>query len=168
MHSYSAGRYAIALLTLLFTHTPLQAEQVYKYTTPDGKVMYSDKRPKGTNDWQLVDVPKPPSEAERAQAQNRADEEARKRNAFRERADLRRQRLDDADKKLTSARKALDDAEKALEAGRAPQPGDRVGVAGTGSRLSEEYFRRIAELEARVETAKKDLTVAQRERNDAR
>jgi hypothetical protein len=60
----------------------------------------------------------------------------------------------------------LTDAERALSTGREPQPGERAGIAGGGSRLREEYFGRQRQLEVEVQAARTGLEAAYRARSE--
>lgn len=141
--------------------------QVYKNVMPDGRIIYSDKPMKGAKS-QSVDVPPPPTEADKAKAAQRMQEDEQKRQALQGRLDERRKKLDDADAKVKQARQALAAAEAALEQGRSPLPGEMLGTVGPGARPSEGYLQRIANLENGVVTAKKALDDALKERNQAR
>jgi hypothetical protein len=66
-----------------------------------------------------------------------------------------------------AALQELTNAEAAFSQGRAPQPGDRVGNAGGGSRLRPEYFARQKALEHAVERARANLATAYRMRDQA-
>lgn len=145
------------------------AQQVYKHVLPDGRVIYTDQpdQPAGAKS-KAIDVPPPPSEADKRRAEQRVQEEARQRQEVEERLDARRKRLENADRALESARKALAEAEANLERGREPLPGERSGNVGPTSRLNDGYWARQAENERAVDNARKALDQAQRARNDAR
>lgn len=68
--------------------------------------------------------------------------------------------LDRAYDELLAAQTALQKAESARELGVKPQPGERLGIVGGGSRLSDEYWQRQKRLEADVERARKRLDAA--------
>jgi hypothetical protein len=59
-------------------------------------------------------------------------------------------------------------AKRRLELGREPLPGERRGLAGGGSRLTEEYEARLAGLEREVADAEARLKRANESRNAAR
>lgn len=141
--------------------------QVYKNVMPDGKIIYSDAPLKGAKSTP-VNVPPPPTEADKAKAQQRAQEEVQQREALKGRLDDRRKKLDDADERVKQARVNLASAQTALEQGRTPMPGEMIGTVGAGARPSEGYLNRIAGLEKAVEAAKKALDDALHERNQAR
>lgn len=161
-------RPAVVLLAcVLSTALPVGA-QVYKNVMPDGRIIYSDKPMKGARKAQALDVPPPPTEADKAKAAQRVQEDERQKQALQDRLDERRKKLDDADEKVKQARQALADAEAALENGRAPLPGEMKGTVGPNARPGEGYLQRIAGLEQNVENAKKALNDALKERNQAR
>jgi hypothetical protein len=82
-------------------------------------------------------------------------------------AERYRQQVDAADQVVAAALQELTNAEAAFSQGRAPQPGDRVGNAGGGSRLRPEYFARQKALEHAVERARANLATAYRMRDQA-
>jgi len=161
-------RPAILLLACVLSAALPAGAQVYKNVMPDGRIIYSDKPMKGAGKTQAVDVPPPPTEADKAKAAQRLQEDERQKQALQERLDERRKKLDDADEKVKQARQALANAEAALESGRSPRPGEMLGSVGPNARPSEGYLQRIANLEQNVANAKKALDDALRERNQAR
>jgi hypothetical protein len=82
-------------------------------------------------------------------------------------AERHRQQVDNADQAVATALQELTNAEAAFSQGRVPQPGDRVGNAGGGSRLRPEYFARQKALEHAVERARANLATAYRMRDQA-
>jgi hypothetical protein len=68
--------------------------------------------------------------------------------------------LDRAYNEMLAAQAALQKAENARGPGVEPQPGERVGIVGGGSRLSDEYWERQKQLEDDVERARKRLDAA--------
>lgn len=167
MHGPSI-RPAFLLLTCALAMAMPAGAQVYKNVMPDGRIIYSDKPIKGAGKSQTVDVPPPPTEADKASAAQRMQEDEQKRQALQQRLDDRRKKLDDAEARVKAARQALAAAEAALEQGRSPRPGEMLGTVGPNARPSEGYLQRIANLENGVATAKKALDDALRERNQAR
>lgn len=69
---------------------------------------------------------------------------------------------------VSAAESALAVAKRRLELGREPLPGERRGLAGGGSRLSEEYEQRIAGLEREVADAEARVQRAYAARNSVR
>jgi hypothetical protein len=51
-------------------------------------------------------------------------------------------------------------AEAARDAGKEPLPGERIGTAGGGSRLTDAYLQRQKSLEENVEKARRSLEQA--------
>jgi hypothetical protein len=72
----------------------------------------------------------------------------------------KRKRDVDRQTQIQEAEKALQEAEAAMQAGKEPLPGERLGIAGGGTRLSEAYFERQKALQASVEAARKRLEEA--------
>ena len=131
------------------------AQGVYRSVMPDGRVIYGDKPAPGAKESRKVDVSSPniatpgPSGGLSSPTPQQ-------------------QALDTADASIKSAQQELDNAKAALEAGREPQPGERIGIAGGGSRLNEAYEQRIKGLEDAVAAAQKRLDEALAARNAAR
>jgi Domain of unknown function (DUF4124) len=142
--------------------------QVYKNVMPDGSVVYSDKPMKGAGKSSAMDLPPPPTEADKANAAKRAQADRREKEALHQRLDERRKKLDAADARVAVARQSLASAETALQQGLTPLPGEMKGNVGPTARPSEAYLERIANLERNVETAKKELSDALRARDQAR
>jgi hypothetical protein len=77
--------------------------------------------------------------------------------------------LDKAYEEARAAYLALKEAEQRRDQGVAPEPGERVGSvgsAGGGSRPSEAYFGRQAQLEQELELARKRYEAAAKRWND--
>ncbi len=74
--------------------------------------------------------------------------------------------LDKAYEEARAAYLALKDAEQRRDQGIEPQAGERLGSAGGGSRPTEQYFGRQAQLEQEVELARKRYEAAQKRWND--
>ena len=83
-------------------------------------------------------------------------------------ASAQSQALDAANAEVQSAQMALDAAKAALEAGREPREGERIGIAGGGTRLTDAYAQRIKSLEDAIANAQKRLDDALARRNAAR
>jgi hypothetical protein len=75
------------------------------------------------------------------------------------------QNLDAANAEVTSAERELSVVRRKLEVGREPLPGERLGTAKGGSRLSPEYEARIAGLEREVAAAEERVKRAYEARN---
>ena len=136
------------------------AESIYKSVMPDGRVMYGEKPQPGarsvkkstvnTNDTGI----KPASKVE-IESINR-------------RAQKRSQQLEKTLKTVQIAEDDLRKAELDREDGVEPLPGERLGIIGRGTRLSEAYWRRQQILEERVDTARQLLKKARQGYNEAR
>lgn len=137
---------AIVIGTLFLSFAAHAAQTLYKSTMPDGKVIYGESPAPGAK---RVDTIEPPpaktgvttaTDTEKA----RAAQAAAKASAG-----------GSAPGPLADARQALQKAEAARDAGKEPLPGERLGTAGGGSRLTEAYFERQKSLEGAVEAARK-------------
>lgn len=152
---------------------PLHAQELWKYTDKDGKVIYSDKAPKPGEKAELVKHD-PKANVIEAPKRGNSDESA-KRDQGKAGADQRiaaRQKArEDALKRVEGAREALDSARNALESGREPLPEETTVVVGrtktgatTGANSVQrkpEYYKRIEALENAVKTAEKNLEQAE-------
>jgi hypothetical protein len=74
--------------------------------------------------------------------------------------------LDKAYEETRAAYLALRDAEQRRDQGIESLPGERLGSAAGGSRPTEQYFGRQAQLEQEVELARKRYEAAQKRWND--
>ena len=143
----------ISPLVLLLAASGAFAQAMYKSTMPDGKVIYGEKPAPGAQRVETIASPPPKTgitvvtPAEKTQV----DERIRQRSA----AENAKQR------ELDDARRQLQQAETALEAGKEPLPGERLGTAGGGSRLTDAYWERQTKLEQAVESARARLEKAQ-------
>ena len=141
-----AGLLVVALLAQQAT-----AQTLYKSVTPDGRVLYSDKPPSDAvkTEKKQLDTSKqgiaPPTERDKATLQQL--EFSRK----------ARESKQDSMRKLEIA---LHDAEVAQDMGKEPQPYERLGTAGGGQRLTDDYWVRQKKLEAAVEQARRTLDKA--------
>ncbi len=136
------------------------AESIFKSVMPDGRVMYGQQPQPGartvkksTVDTSNTEV-KPLSKTEIESIERRAQERSRV--------------LDETLKSVQTAEADLRVAEIDREAGIEPLPGERLGIVGRGTRLSEAYWRRQQILEEHVEAARQLLKNARQGYNDAR
>jgi hypothetical protein len=145
------SRFAAFLALALTAQLALAQATMYKSILPDGRVVYSEKPAAGAVkvEEMKVDtgkkgiVPATPRDIEAARQAGAAQ-----------------QRGDAATATLRAQEDKVKQAEEALAAGREPQPGERIGIAGGGSRLTDGYFERQKRLEQAVEEAKAELAKA--------
>ena len=146
-------KYRISPLVLLLAASGAFAQAMYKSTMPDGKVIYGEKPEPGAKRVETVTAPPPKSgvtivtPAEKTQL----DQRIRQRSAV---EGAKQRELDDA-------RRQLQQAATALEAGKEPLPGERIGTAGGGSRLTDDYWERQKKLEQAVKSARARLDKAE-------
>jgi len=133
------------------------AQTIFKSIMPDGKVVYGEKPVPGA---QKVDKLEPPpattgvtpvTPEEKARAANPGKKPAVAATAARER-------------EAEEARVQWQKAEAARDAGKEPLAQERIGRAGGGSRLTEEYFARQKTLDDAVDAARKRVEETQRDR----
>ena len=127
------------------------AQTVYKSIMPDGSVVYGEKPAPGASKVDKIETPS----GNTGMTTLTPEERARAAEA-KQRPTAAPGRTPDAEE----ARLALKNAEAALAAGKEPLPGERLGVVGGGSRLTEAYFARQKSLEDAVAAARKRVQEA--------
>jgi hypothetical protein len=137
-----------AILAALMWGAPSWAQVVYKSIMPDGRIIYSEKPVPGAKKVEEI-VPQTGNTG----VQTTTPQEQKQLQEL----EARRKRDTDRQSQIQEAEKALQEAEAALPAGKEPLPGERIGTAGGGSRLSEAYFERQKALQTAVEAARKRL-----------
>ena len=151
-------RQILLVIALALAATAAQGQTVFRSVMPDGSIVYGDKPAPGAKEAREISLPppniaKPPpappkkSTPATAPGQPAADPPA------------------DPGKR---AERELQKAKAALEAGREPQPGERIGTAGGASRLADAYFERIKSLENAIAGAQKKLDDALAQRRGGR
>jgi hypothetical protein len=148
---------------------------IYKVRMPDGSILFTDSPPPGgkiieerqPTPTPSVAVPKPPARpASGTVAPSKPAAPAGTRPDAA--AEAAPQTLDAAIAEISDAERELAVARRRLEAGREPLPGERIGTAKGGSRLSPDYERRLAELEREVAEAEARAKRAYEARNALR
>ncbi len=147
-------RPTIFLLALALAAPAAHAQAVFRSVMPDGKIVYGDKPAPGAKESKQVSLPPPNISAPTPPGSPAAAP--------------RQQAADAADAQVKAAQQELQAAKAALEAGGEPQEGERIGIAGGGTRLTDAYFQRIKSLEAAVAAAQKKLDDAYANRGSAR
>lgn len=145
-----------AVLLSCLVPTFAAAEDLYKSTMPNGKVVYGEKPEPGAK--RVEKLPSPPPKtgtnvltpAEKKGVDQRLQQRAAQDQAWR--------------KQLEAAYAQLKSAEAAREAGKEPLPGERLGTASGASRLTDEYWTRQKTLEAAVEAARKRVEELEKSR----
>jgi len=165
MHK-TVARCAIALLVCGSLAPAAWGQVIFKSLTVDGTVEYSDAPPKGNKPLGRIEAPTPTPDQRRDAGSARETPQGAK-AAAPDTAAEREAKLNAADAAVRSAQDELRAAEDALEKGREPLPGERRGTVSGHSRLSENYFNRLTQLETAVAAAKKRLEDAYSARRDA-
>ena len=138
---------AVALMAVIWAASSW-AQTIYKSTMPDGRVIYGTEPARGAK---RVETMKPP--AENTGVRPVKPQDAQKL----EQQGMQRERQEQRENEVQQAEKALRDAEAAQVAGKDPLPGERLGTAGGGSRLTDEYWERQKALATAVAEARKRL-----------
>jgi hypothetical protein len=136
------------------------AQTVFRSEMPDGSVVYGDKPAPGAKEVKKITLP--PSNILTTPRQTAPPSTPTPAPAAKKPA------ADTPDAQVVRAEEELRAAQAALEAGRDAREGERVGMVGGNSRLSEAYFERIRSLEAAVAAAQKKLEDAYERRRYAR
>src|SRR5215472_12436119 len=147
----------IVTLLLIAAPTLAAADTIFKYQRPDGRIVYSDSTVKGAKRIGVLDMPAPPPAVPRVEPRFSS-----------ELAETRRAELAEADAEIREATRVLREAEDRQKQGVEPLPGERLGMVGGNSRLSEAYFSRQQDLATEVDMARARLNEAFRLRNHAR
>ena len=137
------------LITLGFSCQAVAADKVYKWQAEDGTVIFSDTPPPGkvVEELELPAAPVPTSRAPRQQQQQLLQQSQQISNRVEQRI-AQREALQ---RELDETREKIAQARKELEQGKEPREGERQHLAGGGSRLSPEYFKRIEQQEKEIE-----------------
>jgi hypothetical protein len=140
-------------LAALVIALPAWAQPVYKSTMPDGRVIYGPEPVSGAS---KVDTITPPPASTGVNVLTPSEKAISGQHA-KERAEAEAQ----AESELAAARAELKAAEAARDGGKEPLPGERLGTAGGGSRLTDDYFARQKRLEDDVTKARRRVEEAQ-------
>jgi uncharacterized protein DUF4124 len=132
------------------------ADEVYKSTMPNGKVIYGPEPAAGAKKVEKI-TPRTQDSGVRISTPEQ------KRNLDQREAQQQAQTTR-REAELDELKRGLQSAEAAREAGREPRDGDFIGTARGGTRLNDGYFERQKTLEAAVQDARKRLEAAQQAR----
>ena len=124
------------------------AQTLYKSTTPDGRIIYSDKpQPDAVKtEKKEIDTSK-----QGVTASTTRDKAALKR------METERKTRESSQDRVRKAEIALHDAEVALSMGREPRDGDRLGTVSGNQRFTDAYWERQKKLEEAVVVARRNL-----------
>jgi hypothetical protein len=148
LHSIPVLNYLLhaCIAALALAGTIARAQPIYKSTMPDGKVIYGQKPSPGAQ--RVDEIAPPPAQTGTAtvtvQEKQRVEQQTKVRT-----------QSAGAQNELEDARRQLELAESGREAGREPLPGERIGIAGGGSRLTDAYHQRQKGLDAALAAARK-------------
>ncbi|MCC7485889.1 MAG: DUF4124 domain-containing protein [Burkholderiales bacterium] len=142
---------ALPLLAVALLAGPAFAQLQYKSIMSDGRVVYGDAPVPGAAKVEKLKA----STADQGITASTPREAAALKQMEAERAVRERK-----DASAASADEALRRAEAALAAGKEPLPGERIGTAGGGSRLTDAYWERQKRLAAAVEQARRNAESA--------
>ena len=142
---------------LFFGHAAdLQAQALKKYRTPEGKIIYSDKPVSGATEIGEIAPPPAVDPANRAAAETAARKDAEAAKTVDQQLKARDAQL----ARISEMQARLERAERTLKEGVEPQPGERTGIAGGGTRLNDAYHARQKANQLAVEEARAALEAA--------
>jgi hypothetical protein len=148
------------------------ATRVYRQVMPDGRVIYSDKLVKGARVDETIIVEPPAKSTPTPPAKPPATPPVAAPSPVAPVSVIpapgRPRTLDDATADVIRAELLLEDARKRMEAGAEPLPGERIGTASGGSRLSDDYHARQKRLAEEVAVAENVLKKSMAERDALR
>ena len=140
-------------LAVMAGSLPANAQSIYKYVYPDGRVVYTDQTDPGARLDEEIEPPPPPSPAE-------VEARRAQRDALLRAAAQRASSLDQAWAEMREWTPKLAAAKEQLVAGREPRPEERQGTYQRKSRLDARYWARqkaneeaVWEAEARLKQA---------------
>ncbi len=137
----------LVLLSLLFIAPAMAQEKVYRWQAEDGTIMFSDTPPADVDKKNLELQSIPPTNTTSPSAEQNMQQSV---DQAGERIDQRQQSRQALQNELNDTNARLEQARSELEANRQPQPGERQGSAGGGSRLTQSYFERIERQENEI------------------
>lgn len=147
---------------LLAVALPIQAAEIFRWMDADGRIHYGDRRAAPVSQGeQRLDFPGDAGSPPPSAAMEPAD-------AVHERVRARLAALERAQLDIVEAGRALARALEQKERGIEPLPGERLGMAGGGSRLAPAYFERQARLEENLRRARAQLDAAYATKNALR
>lgn len=162
--------FELGLAAVMIVPAPAFAQTLYKQVRPDGSIIYSDKPVPGTEILDMRDIPPPPPPPPAGEQQVRPQSQPGVGSASegKPKTESTRSAWDAANDEVLAAQKALDDAKRQRDEGQEPKPGERLGTAKGGSRLSEAYEERLRALDHAVTDAEARLQRAYEARSAAR
>ena len=137
----------VLVLASFFAASGAAAEELYKSIMPDGKVVYGEKPEPGAKKVEKLPATPPKTGTRVLTPEEKKGIDQR----FKQRA----AQEDTWRRQLEAAYAQLKSAEAARETGKEPLPGERLGTATGGSRLTDEYWVRQKSLDAAVDAARK-------------
>jgi hypothetical protein len=150
------------MVVLLLAAGHAGAQTLYKFVGPNGRIVYSDTPPPPGVKFEKLQPNTAPTGVDLRPRGGAApaDEQSKEVDA---RLRERQQKQEKQAQQIVELQRIYDGARAALEAGRDPQEGERSINANGTSRLNEDYFRRIEQLEQNVERSRQRLEEAQRQ-----
>jgi hypothetical protein len=130
-----------------------QAQTVKKYITPDGKTVYSDSPIPGAREVGEIKAPPRLDSGASPQTQGLTRKEAEEAKAIDKRLEQQGVERD----RIAALEEKLDEAKRKLADGKEPLPGERKGIVGAGTRLTDAYWDRQKANQQAVDNAQRAL-----------
>jgi flagellar motility protein MotE (MotC chaperone) len=143
----------IAVGVLLALGGVAQAQTVKKYITPDGKTVYSDSPIPGAREVGEIKAPPRLDSGSSPRTQGAARSEAQQVEALDKRLQQQAAQRD----RIGALEDKLEEAKKTLAEGKEPLPGERKGIVGAGTRLTDAYWDRQKANQKAVDNAQRAL-----------
>ena len=159
----------VAIFATLLCAGAAAQDKIYKVRLPDGRILFTDRPPKGAVIISEREVP-PPSPDSPAASANREGQGSVQQQATDADARLRERtaEIDKAYAAVQTAERELATAKQALEQGRAPQAGEMIATAKGRVQYGPAYKERLAVLEKDVAAAEQKLARAREDMNAVR
>lgn len=144
----AASRLAFAAWLALAAAGAL-AQTTYKSTMPDGKIVYGEKPAPGAVKSEPMQVNTKPMSTGKGNSTNRDEDSGVAPQQLKD-SRTRAEQARAADADAQQWQQTLTKAQQAAREGVEPLPGERIGTAGGGSRLTDAYQERQRQLQADI------------------
>lgn len=159
MKAASRLHIALFLVCLAGMHSVQADEVIYKYRMSDGGIAYTQDRSGPGEPDDILRIPSSPP----ARSPREIQQELQKDKLQVERLAAARRAAEARENRIAQATQAVHLAEMAVANGSEPLPGERQANVNGTSRLTDDYWRRIAALQLSLEIARSRLDQMLRE-----
>ncbi|NMM37249.1 MAG: hypothetical protein HHJ09_07020 [Glaciimonas sp.] len=163
MKSYTTAGFVI--LVLVSQMLPGYAFDIYRYRMPGGSTLYTNKVVTKGGLQEVIASPAPDTQQVIQEQHVKIKNEGARLNRL---AALRQSSLDNVEKEISDVTRELEKAKVAAAEGVTPHAGERRGIKGGHSRLSQAYWERQRALHQTIDDARESLDDAYSARNTLR